>query len=172
MLLVSFGSCITAGIAIAYWIDYGFSWFDSTLAWRAPIGLGTIFTVAPLFLILFLPESPRYLVLTGREHAAKATLSALNEISPDDEDIQREFLMIKNTILYMASGRVSEAFKMGQYRYLHRTILAVLLQVMQQFTGVNLCVHPVTLFVTRVPSTDIRLFPASSSISGPCSMPS
>lgn len=97
--------------------------------------------ILPLLLIIWLPESPRYLVLHGKEDEAKRVLSALNELSPEDEDIQREFLMIKNTLLHMASGVLSEAFRMGQYRYVHRTLLAVLLQVMQQATGVNLFIQ-------------------------------
>ncbi|KAK5119575.1 hypothetical protein LTR85_007403 [Meristemomyces frigidus] len=142
LLLVSFGSCITAGVAMAYWIDYGFSFVPAESAsWRTPVGLGMTFMVPPLLLIVFLPESPRYLVLTGREAEAKSVLSALNEDSPEDEDIHREFLMIKNTLLHLTSGGVKEAFTMGKYRYLHRTILAVVLQVMQQFTGVNLFIQ-------------------------------
>lgn len=97
--------------------------------------------IIPLMMIVFLPESPRYLVLTGREQEAKNVLSALTELSPDDEDIHREFLMVKNTLLHMASGGITEAFTMGKYRYVHRTLLAVGLQIMQQFTGVNLFVQ-------------------------------
>jgi len=94
--------------------------------------------ILPLAMIVFLPESPRYLILTGKEHEAKCVLSALNEISPEDQDTHREFLMIKNTLLHMVSAGFVEAFKQGEYRYLQRTVLAVVLQMMQQFTGVNI----------------------------------
>ncbi|KAI6824878.1 sugar porter family MFS transporter [Hortaea werneckii] len=142
LLLVSFGSCITAGVALSYWIDYGFSFVsDDQASWRAPIGLGMLFMILPLMLIIWLPESPRYLVLHGKEDEAKRVLSSLTELSPEDEDIGREFLLIKNTLLHMASGGVGETFRMGQYRYVHRSVLAILLQVMQQFTGVNLFIQ-------------------------------
>ncbi|KAF2774521.1 general substrate transporter [Teratosphaeria nubilosa] len=138
LLLVSFGSCITAGLAIAYWVDYAFDFVPhQSAAWRTPIALGLIWMVLPLCIIIWMPESPRYLILTGRETEAKSVFSALNELPPDGEDIHREFLMVKHTLLHMSSGGVAQAFKMGEYRYLHRTSLAVLLQLMQQFTGVN-----------------------------------
>lgn len=86
----------------------------------------------PLLIILFMPESPRFLVLCGREQQAKSVFSALNELSPDDEDVHREFLMVKHTLLHMASGGIMQAFTMGRCRYAHRTILAVALQIMQQ----------------------------------------
>lgn len=75
----------------------------------------------PLILMIWLPESPRYLVLHGKEDEAKRVLSSLTELSPEDEDIRREFLLIKNTLLHMASGGVGETFRMGHYRYVHRT---------------------------------------------------
>ena len=50
--------------------------------------------ILPLMLIIWLPESPRYLVLHGKEDEAKRVLSSLTELSPEDEDIGREFLLI------------------------------------------------------------------------------
>ena len=76
--------------------------------------------------------------MTGREQEAKNVLSALNEVSPEDENIHREFLMIKNTILFMTSASIKDALSQGKNRHLHRIILAVVLQTMAQFTGVNL----------------------------------
>ncbi|KAK3672070.1 hypothetical protein LTR78_008040 [Recurvomyces mirabilis] len=139
LLMVSFGSCITAGLALAYWIGYAFSWTEpGTASWRGPIGIGIIPMVLALMLAVWMPESPRYLILTGREQEAKNVLSALNEVSPEDENIHREFLMIKNTILFMTSASIKDAFRQGKNRHLHRIILAVVLQTMAQFTGVNL----------------------------------
>lgn len=138
---MSFGSCITLGLATSFWITYAFSWVEpSSASWRFPIAFVLVFMLAALAMIVFLPESPRWLVLTGREDEARRVLSALSELPAEDENIRREFLMIKNTLLHMASGGIYEAFSNGQYRLVHRTILAVVLQIMQQFTGVNLFV--------------------------------
>lgn len=97
LLLVSFGTCITAGLTLAYWVDYAFSWVQpSSASWRVPIAFIIIFLLVALLLIVFLPESPRWLILTGREDEAKKVLSALSELPQEDEDVRREFLMIKN----------------------------------------------------------------------------
>ena len=137
--MVSFGSCITLGLAISYWLVYGFAFSQpSAASWRAPIAFSLFFIVPPFLLMLLMPESPRWLMLQAREDSAKSTLSALNEMPEDSEDVRRELLQIKNAVVYMASQPASQIFSNGEYRYLHRTILAVLLQVMQQFTGVNL----------------------------------
>jgi len=123
-----------------------------------------IFMITPLLLITFLPESPRYLVLTGREEEAKRVISALNELSPEDEDVAREFLLIKHTLLHMVSGSVREAFRMGQHRYVHRTFLAVLLQIMQQFTGVNLFIQ----FLGGMFGTQLSYAPKTASLLAAC----
>lgn len=104
--------------------------------------MATAFQIVPALLafslITFLPESPRWLILTGREDAALDVLSSLSDTTPGDDDIRQEFIQIKDAILEMASGGFSMIFKQGEYRYFHRTLLAVLLQIMQQFTGINL----------------------------------
>jgi hypothetical protein len=80
--------------------------------------------------------------LTGRENEALDVLSALNELPPDHEDNRREYLVIKNAIIYMLQGsNMPSIFSMGKSRYAHRVTLAIGLQVMQQLTGVNLFVQ-------------------------------
>lgn len=76
-------------------------------------------------MVVWLPESPRYLLLCAREKEAINVLSALEELPPDHEDVRREVLLIKNTVLRLASGSsVSRMFSMGKERHLHRLLLA------------------------------------------------
>lgn len=76
-------------------------------------------------MVAFLPESPRYLLLCGREKEALNVLSALEELPSDHEDVRREVLLIKNTVLRLARGsNVSALFTMGKERNIHRLILA------------------------------------------------
>ena len=142
LLLVSFGTCITFGVMVSYWIVYGLSFAQpSSVAWRFPISFAMFFTLPALLIVCFMPESPRWLLLKGREKEAVSVLSALNEVPEDSEDVRREVLQIKYAVKHMASAPASNVFSNGQYRYLHRTLLAILLQVMQQWTGVNLFIQ-------------------------------
>lgn len=143
ILMVSFGTCITLGLALAYWVTYAFSFTTpSSASWRAPIALSVLLILPALAIVVFLPESPRYLLLEAKQKEASNVLSALNELPPEHEDVRREVLLVKNTVVKLASGSsFSNIFSNGTYRYAHRVILAVALQVMQQYTGVNLFIQ-------------------------------
>ena len=142
MLMVSFGTCITLGIALAYWFVYAFSFTQpSSASWRVPIILAALWTLPALAIIVFMPESPRWLLLKGREQEALSVLSALNEVPIDHEDTRREVLQIKYAVKQMASAPSGRIFSNGENRHLQRTILAVALQVMQQFTGINIFIQ-------------------------------
>lgn len=88
--------------------------------------------------------------------------------------MRREALLVKNTVLKLASGSAfSDVFRMGKTRTLHRVILAVALQMMQQWTGVNLFVqylgtmfgnqlhYPVTLSLLLAACCSTEFFLAS-----------
>lgn len=126
LLLVSFGGCITLGLALSYWLSYGFSFLHTeSVSWRFPVAFSILILVPALILIAFLPESPRYLMLCGKEQEALNVLSALEELPADHEDVRREVLLIKNTVLRLAgSSSFSGMFTMGKERHFHRVVLA------------------------------------------------
>jgi MFS family permease len=126
LLLVSFGGCIALGLTLSYWLSFGFSYVEtSSVAWRFPIAFSGVFILPALLLVSFLPESPRYLLLCGKEREALNVLSALEELPADHEDVRREVLLIKNTVLKLAGGSsISAMFTMGKERNLHRVLLA------------------------------------------------
>ncbi|KAI4246377.1 MAG: hypothetical protein L6R40_002045 [Gallowayella cf. fulva] len=94
------GALITGGICFSYWLDFGFSFLDpNSIAWRFPIGFQIFFALVILVFVLELPESPRWLVLKGKEDEALNVLGALSDKPSDDSYVFGEFQAIKDTVI-------------------------------------------------------------------------
>lgn len=130
------GMLITAGVAVAYWLNYGLAWIgDQEVAWRFPLAFQMAFAIPIMATIMFLPESPRWLVMKGREEEAREVLQALADAPADDPQLVAEFEDVKETVAEMSKGSFRDLFEMTDQRELHRVILACAIQMMQQISG-------------------------------------
>ncbi|KAG6335511.1 hypothetical protein ID866_3583 [Astraeus odoratus] len=88
-----------SGSIIAAWATYGTFRINSTWSWRLPSLLQGIPAILQFALILFAPESPRWLVSKGREAEALQTLAYYHaDGNEQDALVQYEFQEIKAAI--------------------------------------------------------------------------
>ncbi|KAL6705002.1 hypothetical protein ACN47E_007405 [Coniothyrium glycines] len=155
VLMISAGAFVSAGYALSYWLTFGFGFLTgSSAAWRVPIAFQIVFALPAIAMLFVLPESPRWLILTGREQEALAVLAALNNGAADDFQTKDEFLQIKDAILIMASGSKAGLFSNEERRGFHRVVLAYFVQIFQQGTGINLILQYLSwIFLTRLSYT-------------------
>ena len=149
---------ITVGIMVAFWLDYGTQHIGGTgdnqsqAAWRFPLALQCAPSLILAIGTFFLPYSPRWLVEQGREEEAAATLLRLRRVPSDDHRLKLELLEIKAASIFDRETKVakfgastsklqtawSEYLELFTVRHLNRRLLiACLLQIIQQFTGIN-----------------------------------
>lgn len=154
MLVMIEGALITGGICLSYWLDFGFSFLEpSSISWRFPIAFQIVFALIILLFILELPESPRWLILKGKEDEAMSVLGALSALPSDDPYIHTEFAAIKDTVLEMSQGGFRDLFTSTESRHFHRTVLAYVNQVFQQISGINL----ITYYAATIYRNEIHL---------------
>jgi len=123
---------ITIGILVAFLSDTGFSYSGS---WRWMLGVIAIPGVLFLIGVLVLPDSPRWLLMRGfKQHATDVLL----KLRGDPVAVNREVADIEHQLLTPQRG-LSMFLKNRNFR---RSVgLGVLLQLMQQFTGMNVVMY-------------------------------
>lgn len=90
MLVGAHGVMICVGYSLASWTGYGFSFVEASgIQWRLPLAIQCL---PPLFLslgVLFLPESPRWLIYNDRTDEAwascKAVFAPSDRLTPEEE---------------------------------------------------------------------------------------
>jgi SP family galactose:H+ symporter-like MFS transporter len=123
---------ITIGILAAYLSDLGFSYSGN---WRWMLGVIAIPGVLFLLGVSVLPDSPRWLMMRGRRPEAE---SVLHRLRGSADAIAREIADIEEQLKTPQRG-VHMFFQNPNFR---RSVgLGVLLQVMQQLTGMNVVMY-------------------------------
>lgn len=123
---------ITIGILAAYLSDTAFSYSG---AWRWMLGVITIPALLLLIGVFFLPDSPRWLAARGNDEKARRVLEKLRDTS---EQAKNELNEIRESLKVKQGGwklfTANKNFRRAVY-------LGVGLQVMQQFTGMNVIMY-------------------------------
>nr|AOR51667.1 high affinity glucose transporter Ght2 [Phaffia rhodozyma] len=138
-LVGTYQLAITLGILVAECFGIGLRRLDSAASWRTLIGLCIVFCFILGVGILFMPESPRWLLMHGKPEEARKSLARVRGTTVDalDPYVEHDFHEIQKsceTELTYGKGTWSECFSS---RMRMRTLLGILLQMFQQLTGAN-----------------------------------
>jgi sugar porter (SP) family MFS transporter len=129
---------ITIGIMVAFWVGAGTNYLDTDAAWRIPLGI----QIVPALILgvgaIFLPFSPRWLVNRGRNEEALAVLARLHsQGDKTDPRVVTEYEEIIAQVEHERAVSVSSYVELLKGTVRRRLILGILIQVFQQFTGIN-----------------------------------
>lgn len=126
---------IIFGMLVVYFVNYAIAlsgdegWLTTT-GWRMMFFSEVIPAALLLVLVLFIPESPRWLVMKGREQKALSILERINGA----EGAAVEVASIRESL----SGVVrSKLFSYG----VMVVVVGILLSVFQQFVGINVVLY-------------------------------
>ena len=126
-LIAMYQLMITIGILAMFLSNAALLQFGS---WRLMMAVIAIPALVMFIGGLFLPESPRWLVLVGKNEEAE---KVLKRIRNSDDEVNFELGEIKETVKVKTSG-----WKLLSKSFFRKVlILGILLQALQQFSGMN-----------------------------------
>lgn len=164
--LVADTAFIGSGISLALFIDLGFYFVGSnSVSWRFPFAFQIVLLLIMISSVMFLPESPRWLVKRGRRDEAREILALLLDVAPDLDVVTNDIRDIESSLAFTSSeSNWWGVFKMGEQRSFHRTILASGAQFFQQICGIN----AITLYTTTLFQDFIGLDPVQARVLSAC----
>ncbi|KAF2122487.1 high affinity glucose transporter RGT2 [Lophiotrema nucula] len=155
--------CITIGILLANCVVYATQNRRDTGSYRIPIAVQFLWAIILAVGLFLLPESPRYFVKKGKLDRAAKALASVRGQPIDSEYIQDELAEIIANHEYEMSI-VPQTSYLGSWMAcfegsiskpssnLRRTVLGILMQMMQQLTGINFIFYFGTVFFQQLGS--------------------
>ncbi|KAM4064525.1 major facilitator superfamily protein [Hirsutella rhossiliensis] len=143
---------ITWGILIMYYISYGCSFIGdqqptsySVASWRVPWGLQMIPAVFLFFMMMLLPESPRWLARKDRWEECRAVLALVHgKGDPDHAFVAYELQDIKDMCEFERRHSDVTYLDLFKPQMINRTVIGLFTQIWSQLTGMNVMMYYVT----------------------------
>lgn len=110
-----------------------FNWIVVEHVWRSMLGIGVVPAAVFLISLIFIRESPRWLLMKNRHEKAKKILSMVNE----ESDVENEILSIRNSF-HDENVSVRDLFTPV---YRKAIIIGVALAALSQFSGINAVIY-------------------------------
>jgi sugar porter (SP) family MFS transporter len=131
---------ITIGLLLSAVVNNATQSRDNHSAYRIPIAIQFVWASVLSFGMVWLPESPRWLIKRGRDKAAAHALGRLLGLKPEDPEVEAELDDIRTNLA--EEQRIGETgyidcFKPGPNKLPLRTLTGIFIQAWQQLTGIN-----------------------------------
>ena len=161
------GGLQTTGVACGQWLGYEFFFTHGQVQWRMPVAIQLIPATIVFCFIMFLPESPRWLIKHGMFKEGTYNLCRLRGLAEDDPLLIEERQSIMATFEAQkeeAPFSYMELFRNGKTQTFRRMCLGFFIQAAQQLSGINL----VSTYANEILGDSFNLSPSMSHLIAAC----
>ncbi|CAO2044252.1 unnamed protein product [Urochloa humidicola] len=152
------------GILLGYVSNLVFAGLPDGINWRVMLGAGVLPSVSIVFVLMVIPESPRWLVIQAR---AGDALAVLLKVTDSEEDATARLVEIQQAATQVAtSGEAAWRELLRPSPVICRMLVAGLgIQFLQQITGIDALVYySPTIFRDAGMATDTQLLSATVAV--------
>lgn len=140
---------IVVGVVLGFWIGFWTRNVPGAMSWRIPLGIQLIPGLILAVGTLFLPPSPRLMVLHGRHEDAEHSLTMLRGrngaqgglVKVELLEMQVETILVQRVDGDRTTKGVFDELRVWKRlfgkKYRDRTMVGVLIMVFQQWSGIN-----------------------------------
>jgi MFS family permease len=132
-----FNTCYFIGSITAAWVSYGALRIRGSWSWKLPVAIQLFWSLAQLSLIMFCPESPRWLVRHGQQEKAKTIMTQFHANGlAGDELVSTEFArMCASTAAEAQNNTTGWLALLATPGNRKRLVLSVVIAVATQWVG-------------------------------------
>jgi SP family sugar:H+ symporter-like MFS transporter len=128
---------ITIGLLLAAVVNNSTARRNDTGSYRIPIAVQFAWSLVLFFGMILLPETPRYLIRSGRMDKAARSLGKIRRLSPDHPAVAAELAEVKANHDFESSLGKASYLDCFRPPILKRQFTGMALQALQQLTGIN-----------------------------------
>lgn len=135
IIVGSYQFAITIGLLLAAIVDNSTKDRQDSGSYRIPIAVQFAWSLILVFGMLLLPETPRYLIRSGKPEKAAKALSTLRRLPSDDPAIVEELTEVQANHEHELTLGKSSYLDCFRGKMLKRQLTGMGLQALQQLTG-------------------------------------
>ena len=140
MVVGCYQLCITIGLFLAAIVSYATKDSTDSGSYRIPLAIQFAWAIILSIGLVFLPETPRYLIKVGEDKKALKSLVFLRRLPADSPHVLAKLEEIKANYEYEKSLGTASYVKCFRGNVGKRTITGITLQSLQQLVGINFTV--------------------------------
>jgi MFS family permease len=154
------GAVCAFGFAVSSYFGVAFFNVSDTVQWRVPLALGTVFPLVVTIAYIFVPESPRHLLMQGRKEASLKVILSQHGRNGHEDFARAEFFQMEKQAELDLNNDASWKQFYSKPSVRRRVMIAAALAFLSQSTGnlvINnyvrstICAQPLSTVLTDVP---------------------